>query len=166
MAACTEAEGHFLHLHLWPLFPKNQAHLVGTWPTISWNSCNYYDCLCFPKHGCLQIKLMGTRENAVDKDFSGIPLEEEEESHLKDAAVISMGTEISAEDMMNIEALCDQVLPPYTLLQYEWPKSQIIFRHHINKCFCFWAHDEAGQLLFTMAITADHWQIDKHAMLP
>ena len=54
---------------------------------------------------------MGTRENAADQDFSGIPLEEEEESHLKDAAVISMGTEISGEDMMNIEALCDQVLP-------------------------------------------------------
>ena len=61
----------------------------------------------------LQIKLMGTRENAADRDFSGIPLEEEEESHLKDAAVISMGTEISGEDMMNIEALCDQVLPLY-----------------------------------------------------
>ncbi|KAL3156979.1 Nucleolar protein 58 [Trebouxia sp. C0009 RCD-2024] len=56
------------------------------------------------------IKLMGTRENAAERDFSGIPLEEEEESHLKDAAVISMGTEISAEDMMNIEALCDQVI--------------------------------------------------------
>ncbi|DBA95235.1 TPA: Nucleolar protein 58 [Trebouxia sp. C0006] len=56
------------------------------------------------------IKLMGTRENAAAQDFSGIPLEEEEESHLKDAAVISMGTEISVEDMMNIEALCDQVI--------------------------------------------------------
>ena len=63
----------------------------------------------FPNNDCLQIKLMGTRENAADRDFSGIPLEEDEESHLKDAAVISMGTEISAEDMMNIEALCDQV---------------------------------------------------------
>lgn len=52
---------------------------------------------------------MGTRDNAANKDFSGIPLEEEEESHLKDAAVISMGTEISVEDMLNIEALCDQV---------------------------------------------------------
>ena len=58
----------------------------------------------------MQIKLMGTRENAAEQDFSGIPLEEEEESHLKDASVISMGTEISVEDMMNIEALCDQVL--------------------------------------------------------
>ena len=56
-----------------------------------------------------QIKLMGTRENAAATDFSGIPLEEEEESHLKDAAVISMGTEISQEDMLNIDALCDQV---------------------------------------------------------
>lgn len=55
--------------------------------------------------------MMGTRENAAAQDFSGIPLEEEEESHLKDAAVISMGTEISLEDMMNIEALCDQVMP-------------------------------------------------------
>ncbi len=55
---------------------------------------------------------MGTRENAAAQDFSGIPLEEEEESHLKDAAVISMGTEISVEDMMNIEALCDQVPTP------------------------------------------------------
>ena len=68
----------------------------------------------------LQIKMMGTRENAAAQDFSGIPLEEEEESHLKDAAVISMGTEISVEDMMNIEALCDQVptlnpaaIPPF-----------------------------------------------------
>ena len=69
--------------------------------------------------GCVQIKLMGTRENAAGQDFSGIPLEEEEESHLKDAAVISMGTEISAEDMMNIEALCDQVcLLPLCPLYY------------------------------------------------
>lgn len=56
------------------------------------------------------IKLMGTRDNAANHDFSSIPLEEEEESHLKDAAVISMGTEISGEDMLNIEALCDQVI--------------------------------------------------------
>ena len=56
---------------------------------------------------------MGTRDNAANKDFSGIPLEEEEESHLKDAAVISMGTEISVEDMLNIEALCDQVCLAY-----------------------------------------------------
>ena len=58
---------------------------------------------------------MGTREKAVDVDFSGISLEEEVESQLKEAAVVSMGTEVSEEDMLNICALCDQVstfVPP------------------------------------------------------
>ena len=53
---------------------------------------------------------MGTRDKAAVTDFSGIPLEEEEEAALKDAAVISMGTEISEEDRINILALCDQVI--------------------------------------------------------
>lgn len=57
----------------------------------------------------LQIKLMGTREQAAEKDFSGIPLEEEVEESLKESAVISMGTEISEMDLENIVALCDQV---------------------------------------------------------
>jgi hypothetical protein len=57
----------------------------------------------------VQIKLMGTRENAVDKDFSGIPLEEEVEEELKETAIISMGTEISEIDLVNIMSLCDQV---------------------------------------------------------
>lgn len=51
---------------------------------------------------------MGTRENAVDKDFSGIPLEEEVEEELKETAIISMGTEISEVDLVNIMSLCDQ----------------------------------------------------------
>ncbi len=55
---------------------------------------------------------MGTRENAADKDFSGIPLEEEVEEELKDTAVISMGTEISPVDLLNITSLCDQVCTP------------------------------------------------------
>ena len=54
---------------------------------------------------------MGTRENAVDKDFSGIPLEEEVEEELKETAIISMGTEISPVDLLNIMSLCDQVYP-------------------------------------------------------
>jgi nucleolar protein 58 len=56
----------------------------------------------------LQIKLMGTRDKAAGLDFSGV-LEEEMESQLKEAAQISMGTEISTEDLDNIMALCDQV---------------------------------------------------------
>ena len=34
------------------------------------------------------------------------------EGQLKEAAVVSMGTEISEEDVMNIEMLCDQVRDP------------------------------------------------------
>ena len=52
---------------------------------------------------------MGTREQAADRDFSGIPLDEEVEASLKETAVISMGTEISEMDLENIVALCDQV---------------------------------------------------------
>ena len=50
---------------------------------------------------------MGTRERAAGLDFSGV-LEEEVEGALKEAAQISMGTEISVEDLENIRALADQ----------------------------------------------------------
>lgn len=56
----------------------------------------------------LQIKAMGTRDKAAGVDFSGV-LEQEVEDALKSAAQISMGTEISDEDLENILALCDQV---------------------------------------------------------
>lgn len=55
------------------------------------------------------VKLMGSRTNAADLDFSGI-LQEEVESEMKEAAVISMGTEVSDHDMLNIKSLCDQVI--------------------------------------------------------
>ncbi|KIY95194.1 putative nucleolar protein NOP5-2 [Monoraphidium neglectum] len=55
------------------------------------------------------IKLMGTRDRSAGLDFSGV-LEEEVESALKEAAQISMGTEISTEDLENIQALSDQVI--------------------------------------------------------
>lgn len=41
-------------------------------------------------------------------DFSKI-LPEEVEQEVKDAAEISMGTEISDEDILNVTYLCDQV---------------------------------------------------------
>ncbi|KAK9909240.1 hypothetical protein WJX75_009327 [Coccomyxa subellipsoidea] len=74
------------------------------------------------------IKLMGTRENAVDKDFSGIPLEEEVEEELKETAIISMGTEISEIDLVNIMSLCDQViaLAEYRAQLYEYLKSRMM----------------------------------------
>ena len=46
--------------------------------------------------------------NAAKTDFSKI-LEEEIEQAVKDAAEISMGTEISAEDLMIVNYLCEQV---------------------------------------------------------
>eukprot|EP00882_Tetradesmus_deserticola_P013275 GHRQ01014080.1.p2 GENE.GHRQ01014080.1~~GHRQ01014080.1.p2 ORF type:complete len:276 (+),score=144.30 GHRQ01014080.1:405-1232(+) len=54
------------------------------------------------------IKATGTRDKAAGVDFSGV-LEQEVEDALKAAAQISMGTEISQEDLDNILALCDQV---------------------------------------------------------
>ncbi|KAL6062053.1 Ribosomal RNA processing protein 1 A [Balamuthia mandrillaris] len=55
------------------------------------------------------VKLMGMRSNALTTDFSDI-LPEEIESELKEAAKISMGTEISEEDLLNITELCNQVI--------------------------------------------------------
>ncbi|XP_052186696.1 probable nucleolar protein 5-2 [Diospyros lotus] len=55
------------------------------------------------------VKLMGSRSNAARLDFSEI-LPEEVETELKEAALISMGTEVSDLDLMNIIDLCDQVL--------------------------------------------------------
>lgn len=43
-------------------------------------------------------------------------LEEEVELNMKEAAVISMGTEVSEHDMTNIKALCDQVSPLVAVL--------------------------------------------------
>ena len=44
----------------------------------------------------------------MSTDFSGI-LPEEVEQEVKDAAEISMGTEISEEDRLNVTYLCEQV---------------------------------------------------------
>jgi nucleolar protein 58 len=49
------------------------------------------------------------RQNAKSTDFSEI-LPEDLEEKLKEAAEISMGTEISEEDIENITFLADQVL--------------------------------------------------------
>ena len=52
---------------------------------------------------------IGVRTNAMDMDFSAV-LPEEVASELKTAAEISMGTEVSDEDINNIKYLCDQVI--------------------------------------------------------
>ncbi|CAI5485582.1 unnamed protein product [Closterium sp. Naga37s-1] len=73
------------------------------------------------------VKLMAHRVNAADLDFSGI-LEEDVESAMKEAAVISMGTEVSEHDMTNIIALCDQViaLSEYRAQLFDYLRSRML----------------------------------------
>ena len=55
------------------------------------------------------VKVMGMRENAATTDLSEV-LPEELEQEVKEQAEISMGTEISLEDISNIQQLADQVV--------------------------------------------------------
>jgi len=52
---------------------------------------------------------MGMRPSCTSTDFSDI-LEDTMEAELKEAAVVSMGTMISEVDLVNIKALCEQVV--------------------------------------------------------
>ncbi|KAL2591888.1 hypothetical protein AAZV13_12G036300 [Glycine max] len=72
------------------------------------------------------VKLMGDRVNAANLDFSEI-LPEEVEAELKEASVISMGTEIGELDLANIRELCDQVLSlsEYRAQLYDYLKSRM-----------------------------------------
>ncbi|QCD88582.1 nucleolar protein 58 [Vigna unguiculata] len=72
------------------------------------------------------VKLMGDRVNAAELDFSEI-LSEEVEAELKEASVISMGTEIGELDLANIRELCDQVLAlsEYRAQLYDYLKSRM-----------------------------------------
>ncbi|XP_043701034.1 probable nucleolar protein 5-2 [Telopea speciosissima] len=72
------------------------------------------------------VKLMGNREKATKLDFSEI-LSEEVETELKEAAMVSMGTEVSELDLMNIRELCDQVLAlsEYRAQLYDYLKSRM-----------------------------------------
>ncbi|KAM0868965.1 hypothetical protein ACQ4PT_040976 [Festuca glaucescens] len=77
-------------------------------------------------HYAKAVKLMGNRVNAVNLDFSEI-LEEDVEAELKEAAVISMGTEVNDLDLSNIRELCDQVLSlsEYRAQLYDYLKSRM-----------------------------------------
>jgi len=72
------------------------------------------------------VRLMGVRTNAVKTDFSDI-LPEGLPEEIKDAAQISMGTEISDEDILNIQALCEQVvsLSEYREQLYEYLQNRM-----------------------------------------
>ena len=58
------------------------------------------------------ILTIGVKENAVDSDLSEI-LDSAKEKQVKEIAEMSMGTEITEEDMLNIVQLCKNVLELY-----------------------------------------------------
>ncbi len=58
---------------------------------------------------CKVVLLMGDRTKCATTDFSGI-MEEETATALREAGRISMGTELSGEDLSNISELCTQVI--------------------------------------------------------
>jgi nucleolar protein 58 len=72
------------------------------------------------------IKTIGFRTNTASTDLSAI-LPEELEAELKSAAQISMGTEISDADMLNISFLCDQILSisTYRAQLFDYLKSRM-----------------------------------------
>ncbi|KAF9130869.1 Nucleolar protein 58 [Mortierella sp. 14UC] len=72
------------------------------------------------------VKKMGFRANCSTTDLSDI-LPEELEQELKEASEISMGTEISEEDLENIHALCDQIISitEYRTQLYEYLKNRM-----------------------------------------
>ena len=56
------------------------------------------------------ILKMGMRTNAKNIEFGTDLLTPEDEAHIKEAAEISMGSEISTEDEINIKELCTQII--------------------------------------------------------
>ncbi|XP_043287977.1 nucleolar protein 58 [Venturia canescens] len=73
------------------------------------------------------VKVIGTRENTSSCDLSDL-LAEEIEEKVKEAAEISMGTEISEDDILNIQNLCDQVIEisQYRSQLYDYLKTRMM----------------------------------------
>ncbi|CAH1954032.1 unnamed protein product [Acanthoscelides obtectus] len=73
------------------------------------------------------VKLIGTRENTATTDLSDI-LPEEIEEKVKEAAEISMGTEIAEDDILNIQNLCDQIIDitNYRTQLYDYLKARMM----------------------------------------
>jgi len=76
---------------------------------------------------CKTIKKIGYKTNAATTELNDI-LPEDVEQKVKEAAEVSMGTEISEEDLTNISNLCDQVLEisDYRNQLYEYLKNRML----------------------------------------
>jgi len=73
------------------------------------------------------VRIIGMREFTVTSDLSDI-LPEDVEAKVKEAAEISMGTEISEDDIQNIQHLCDQVIEisSYRSQLYDYLRSRMM----------------------------------------
>jgi len=76
---------------------------------------------------CKSIRKIGVRTNVATTDLSEL-LPEEIEAEVKLAAEISMGTEVSDEDIGNIMHLCDQVIDisEYRAQLYDYLKNRMM----------------------------------------
>mmetsp|Transcript_2185 Transcript_2185/g.4344 ORF Transcript_2185/g.4344 Transcript_2185/m.4344 type:complete len:470 (+) Transcript_2185:244-1653(+) len=72
------------------------------------------------------VRKMGMRENCVKCELGDV-LDEETEQELKEAVQVSMGTEVSDDDISNIQSLCDQVihLSEYRVQLYEYLQNRM-----------------------------------------
>lgn len=73
------------------------------------------------------IKLVGMRENFSETELSDI-LPQDLEEKVKEAAEVSMGTEISEEDIINIRQLCDEIIAihEYRTHLYDYLKTRMM----------------------------------------
>ncbi|XP_068446632.1 nucleolar protein 58 isoform X3 [Clinocottus analis] len=76
---------------------------------------------------CKSVRKIGDRTNVAGSDLSDI-LPEEVEAEVKLAAEISMGTEVSEQDIGNIRHLCDQVIDitEYRTQLYDYLKNRMM----------------------------------------
>uniref|UniRef100_A0A8D2ZDF6 Nucleolar protein 58 n=2 Tax=Scophthalmus maximus TaxID=52904 RepID=A0A8D2ZDF6_SCOMX len=75
---------------------------------------------------CKSVRKIGDRTNVATSDLSDL-LPEEIEAEVKLAAEISMGTEVSEQDIGNIKHLCDQVIDitDYRTQLYDYLKNRM-----------------------------------------
>ncbi|XP_050921940.1 LOW QUALITY PROTEIN: nucleolar protein 58 [Lates calcarifer] len=76
---------------------------------------------------CKTVRKIGDRTNVASSDLSDV-LPEEIEAEVKLAAEISMGTEVSEQDIGNIRHLCDQVIEisEYRTQLYDYLKNRMM----------------------------------------
>jgi len=76
---------------------------------------------------CKSVRKIGDRTNVATTDLSDL-LPEEVEAEVKLAAEISMGTEVSEEDIRNVMHLCDQVIEisEYRTQLYDYLKNRMM----------------------------------------